>query len=142
MPFKVGQTVIHETEVGGFATRRVATVASVSRGRVKLEAPANGLSGVFRVDGGQRTEASPSTANERILEVPAPPSDLWGPRSGWIQADSEPAREGRRLQHGRVGRQSAPSRGTGRGPREAASASSSLFRTSTARSVKRAFSAA
>ncbi len=94
MPFRVGQTVIHETEVGGFATRSVATVASVSKGRVKLEAPANGVSGVFRADGGQRADVSPSTANERILEVPAPPGDLWGPRSGWIQAGSTPAREG------------------------------------------------
>jgi hypothetical protein len=95
MPFKVGQTVSYETEVGGFASRTVATVASVAKGKVTLRAATQEpLPGVFRADGGQRADASPRTANERILEVPPPPGDLWGPRSGWLPAGSPPEREG------------------------------------------------
>jgi hypothetical protein len=95
MPFKIGETVIHEAEVGGFATRSIAFVASVARGKVTLQPGANGPStGVFRADGGHRVDGSPNTVNERIIEVPAPPTDLWGPRSGWIPANSAPEREG------------------------------------------------
>ncbi len=95
MPFKVGQTVIHEAEVAGFGTRTIAVVTSVAKGKVTLEARSHGpSSAIFRADDGRRLDASSSTVNERILEVPAPPDDLWGRRSGWIPADAPPEREG------------------------------------------------
>ena len=94
MPFETGRTVIHEAEVAGFVTRTVVVVASIADRIVSLQAAAGrGLPGTYRLDNGERLEPSGS-ASERIVEVPAPPTDLWGPRSGWISADAQPQREG------------------------------------------------
>jgi hypothetical protein len=109
MPLELGQTVIHEVEVAGFPTRTVAVVASVAEGKVMLEAATGGgtLPGHFGLSDGKRLDVTRRSPSERIVEVPAPPSDLWGPRSGWIPADTPPQREGwyefRRANDGSVG---------------------------------------
>ena len=94
MPFVTGQAVIHEVEVAGIVTKTVAVVGPVEDGRVTLEAAAGGaIPGSFRLDDGQRLEPGGSVS-ERIVELPAPPADLWGPRSGWISVAKPPRREG------------------------------------------------
>jgi hypothetical protein len=94
MTFEKGQGVIHEVEVAGFVTKTVAVVASVENGQATLEAPSGGvLPGMFRLADGARVDAAGSV-KERIVELPAPPGDLWGPRSGWISAADPPRREG------------------------------------------------
>ena len=94
MPLQTGQGVIHEVEVAGFVTKTVAAIASVKSGRATLVAASGGaIPGTFRVGDGARLDATGSV-NERIVELPAPPSDLWGPRSGWIPAADPPRREG------------------------------------------------
>jgi hypothetical protein len=109
MPFELGQTVIHEVEVAGFPTRTVAVVASVAEGKVSLGTASGGgtIPGYFRQADGKRLDVAKRSASERILEVPAPPTDLWGPRSGWIPARTPPQREGwyefRRASDGSVG---------------------------------------
>ena len=96
MPFELGQTVIHEVEVAGFSTKSVAVITSVANGKISLESASGGgpLPGTFGFDDGKRLDASSGSPRERVFEVPAPPSDLWGPRSGWIPADAPPQREG------------------------------------------------
>jgi hypothetical protein len=109
MLFEVGQAVIHEVEVAGFLTRTVAVVATVAEGKVSLETASGGgpLPGYFALRDGNRVDAAARAPRERILPVSAPPSDLWGPRSGWIPADDPPRREGwyefRRATDGSVG---------------------------------------
>ncbi len=94
MPFATGQAVIHEVEVAGIVTKTVAVIGSVDNDLVTLDAAAGGsIPGSFRLGDGQRLDAAASV-NERIVELPAPPSDLWGPRSGWIPAAKPPRREG------------------------------------------------
>ena len=96
MPFEPGQTVIHEVEVAGFFTKSVVVVTSVANGKVSVETTPGGgrLPATFGLEDGKRLDAASGSPRERILEVPARPSDLWGPRSGWIPADAPPQREG------------------------------------------------
>jgi hypothetical protein len=96
MPFEPGQTVIHEAEVAGFSTKSVAVITSVAEGKVSVGTASGGrpLPGTFGLDDGKRLDAAKGSPRERICEVPAPASDLWGPRSGWIPADAPPHRDG------------------------------------------------
>ena len=96
MSFEPGQTVIREVEVAGFSTKSVAVIASVAQGKVSVETTPGGgrLPATFRLKDGKRLDAASGSPRERILEIPALPTDLWGPRSGWIPVDAPPQREG------------------------------------------------
>lgn len=94
MPFEAGQTVIHEVEVAGFSSKAVAVIRPVADGSITIATPAgDAIPGTFSPNDGRRLDGAGS-ANERLIAVPAPPSDLWGPRSGWIPAATPPQREG------------------------------------------------
>lgn len=94
MPFEMGQAVIHEVEVAGFVTKTVAIVGSLEGGSITLQSASGGaIPGSFRLVDGERLDVA-GRVNERIVGLPSPPNDLWGPRSGWIPAAKPPQREG------------------------------------------------